>query len=279
MPRGRTGNRSKSLGLHAPGARVLRGGGVLGCALAACALAACALPAASRIERTTTTSGSSSGAAGGTGGSAGAGGAVATGGGGAGGGGEGGKDPCPNSAQVIFDAVEDTTLDSGSPTAPNGSSLSLPVADAVGQIERSLVRFDLDTLPASATVCLAGLVLKVVTCPLGDVPLRVHTVTTPWTEADATWTEAGLGTPWTGGDFLPGPSASFTVLVNECAPNAEIGLVVTTDVAAMHAGAVPNHGWLLKDAVESAGGQFLSLGSREGASSARPQLNVIYSLP
>ena len=230
-------------------------------AASALGLAACVLPAATKGDRVTTTSSTSSGG-GGAGPSS-------------GGGGGAGDDACPNSKQVIIDADRDATLDSLNPATPMGASMSLVVADGVGAVQRGLVHFDLSAVPSSATICLGGLQLHIESCNPATTPLKVHALTSPWLESSATWLQGEPGVAWAGGAFGATPTASYTVLA--CSAPTEIGVEVTADVAAFVAGTQPNYGWLLKDAPESSGGQFVAFGSRE--SSTPPKLNVIYSQP
>ncbi|MEK9660014.1 MAG: DNRLRE domain-containing protein, partial [Chloroflexota bacterium] len=98
-----------------------------------------------------------------------------------------------------------------------------------GNERRALVRFDLSSIPADATVTSVRLELTVDRTQAGPLSYGLHRVTTSWSEgvenagdsegrgasnpSGATWTRATLTTHWgaPGGDFETNASGSATV--------------------------------------------------------------------
>ena len=71
-----------------------------------------------------------------------------------------------------------------------------------GPTNRSVVRFNLSTIPSDAYAKTGTLSLFVVTAP-GSRFYNAHQITASWLEGEVTWNSRLTGTPWTtpGGDF------------------------------------------------------------------------------
>jgi hypothetical protein len=140
---------------------------------------------------------------------------------------------------------------------------------------RSLLRFDLSSIPAGAQVHSATLRLRALRAPGEDVEFSVHAVRRPWAADGATWTNASASTPWQnpGGDYAPVGSATIPFAgsssVHEwdvtslarawlLAPGDNLGMLVRTDLEGSPAG--------------------MEFGSSEhSTASYRPMLEILYS--
>ncbi|WP_437828239.1 DNRLRE domain-containing protein [Sorangium sp. So ce1153] len=161
--------------------------------------------------------------------------------------------------------VADATIWQVSPTWNDGASTTLTTGTGTGGVRRSLVRFNLAGLPASAQIASATLSVYQ-TYKLDSSAVRVHRVTAPWSESAITWGNSG------GGHFDPAVEASFAA----GGPGGTTGfrnIDVTALAQAWVSGAQGNHGVLLEeDAVTRS-----TVRSSESASAAeRPALTVCY---
>jgi hypothetical protein len=162
---------------------------------------------------------------------------------------------------------------------------------------RTLLRFDLSSIPTNATVVSATLTLQVTRVPgaLGTVNHAVHRLTASWVEGTVVGSGAGgqaiAGTtswnsrehpsvPWTtpGGDFFPSASATAT-LAPVLGPVSWNGTALKADVQAWVTGSQPNYGWII------IGDETVNPSAREYAAkenttpAIRPSLAVQYTLP
>jgi hypothetical protein len=183
--------------------------------------------------------------------------------------------PTPTPASVTLSAAQDAWIDAGNVTQNKGSDAKLRVKSS-GPVRRTLVRFDLSSIPTGSCVISASLKLKLTNFGASPRTYEVRPLTAPWTEAGVTWSNRQTGTPWTtaGGDCGAATSSAATGTTN--APVMTWN--VKTDVAAFVVGTASNFGWLVKDASEGAGGIEFQFASKEnGTASSRPQLVVAYT--
>ena len=98
-----------------------------------------------------------------------------------------------------FNPSQDTVISAGQPTSGQGQSAMLYFGG--NDVLRSPVKFDLSTIATSGTVEKATLssISSRSRAAARPADLQAFEITTPWTEATATWK-----TPWTnkGGDFI-----------------------------------------------------------------------------
>ncbi|WP_437501363.1 DNRLRE domain-containing protein [Sorangium sp. So ce1099] len=162
--------------------------------------------------------------------------------------------------------VADATLWQASPTWNDGASTTLTTGTGTGGVRRSLLRFDLAGIPASAQIASATLAIYQ-TYKIDSSAVHVHRVTAPWSESAVTWGNAGGG-----GQFDPAVEASFTT----GGPGGTTGfrnVDVTALAQAWASGKLGNHGVLLEEAAVTRS----TLRSSESASAAeRPALTVCY---
>ena len=202
--------------------------------------------------------------------------------------------------QVMLTAVRDNTL-----YETNDGSTSNGVGDYlfVGRVgptgggarRRALVRFDLGTIPAGATITSASLRMNVSKTTNGDQTVNVRRVTADWgegtsnansnegsgaasTTGDATWIHRFKATSnWTtpGGDMAGVVSAGN--VVGGVGPYTWSGTQMVADIQGWLTTPSTNFGWILVGD-ESTTNTSKRFDSRENPTSAnRPQLTVNYT--
>jgi hypothetical protein len=171
-----------------------------------------------------------------------------------------------------------------------GAEEELLVNSYVDKDKRTLVQFDVSSIPSGAAIDSATLSLYMYDAP-GNGAHRnrtheVHRLTNSWVEGTGyqigvpsdgvTWINRSTGVTWDnpGGDYHP------TVTDNTTTGLDNNGIWLTWDVALdvqQFVGDVPNYGWLIKDETESCGLQYEAwFRSREYAAdpTLRPKLEV-----
>ncbi|HZH04317.1 MAG TPA: PA14 domain-containing protein, partial [Myxococcaceae bacterium] len=188
------------------------------------------------------------------------------------------------SAPVTVDiaVAADTSLQESSPTANFGSDATLKAdRDAPSgsrQSNNALLRFDLASIPANATVQSVKLSVHVTNVTSGEgyflYPLR-----RAWDASQATWTQALGGTSWSAagargtedrgtaalGTVLPTASGRHEVTLNAAGISAVQGWVTTP---------ASNFGFVIDANTNQDGVEFES-----SRATNRPQLSVTYALP
>jgi glucose/arabinose dehydrogenase len=201
----------------------------------------------------------------------------------------------PDPVEISLEPARDTVLFSESGSLSNGSGPHLFAGRTnTAALRRSLLAFDLSSVPADSTVSAATLTLGMTKTVTGASDLSLHRVTADWGEAgsdsgspggggapaqvgDATWTRSFFDTvSWTaeGGDFVASESA--TAGVGGIGDYSWSAAAMIDDVQAWIDGAEANHGWLLRgDETATSAKRFAS---RENPVAAdRPTLNVTYT--
>jgi len=183
---------------------------------------------------------------------------------------------------VSLDATQDAWIQQDSVTRNKGNDTGLHVKSASGKLRRALLQFDLTSI--SPTACIGSATLKLTLTKVQSKArtYAVHRVTASWTEGNGasnsgvTWSRRDGVTVWgsAGGDFAPTATATTpTGTTNGVALEWD----VTGDVRAMLAGAVPNTGWLLKDADEGSSVELVFASRENGTIQKRPQLMVTFA--
>jgi hypothetical protein len=190
---------------------------------------------------------------------------------------DGGPDAAPGGTTISLVASADTMIDSSTPNQTAGSSTDLRT-DA-SPLRFAMMRFDLSSIPAGATILSAN--LTVWTTTAGGLTMGstdVYRLLEDWNEAKADWTNRDPGHNWTtAGAQSPGsrdasPIANFTPAAND-----------TQYVVALPASVV--QGWLASPGSND-GIVFVNrdtpnlsviLVSKEGADATKhPRLDVTY---
>jgi spore coat protein A len=201
--------------------------------------------------------------------------------------------PCGTAPTTItLQALKDNSMYSESGTVNNGAGTNLFAGIRQGNMRRSLLGFDLSSVPAGVTITAAELRMNATTVNSAQT-ITVHRVNAAWGEGTATGNLNGGGTAsagsatwthrlyntdlWTtaGGDLQSTASASLNVAtagaVNLASANLISDVQMWIDMPAM------NHGWIIR-ANEVTNNTNISLASRENATAnLRPQLVITYT--
>ena len=170
----------------------------------------------------------------------------------------------PSSADAYIDRLY-STYNYGSSSYLNVRSYTRYVR--LHYDRRSLVQFDLSSVPAEATIQEANLMLYMSTAPSTSRTYEAYPVTSEWTEASVKWNNqpsiAASPTDSTGTGTTSGVWLSWDI---------------TANVKAWHSGSEPNFGTLIKDAQEGSSINYVgTFYSKEYATaSLRPKLEVTY---
>jgi len=193
-------------------------------------------------------------------------------------------------ATVQVSATQDSYIDADFPDLNYGSETALYVESYDAKQRRTLVHFDLPTIPPGAEFTSATLKLYYATFsharggnnPGGRI-YWAYRVTQPWTESGITWNKYDGTTSWTtaGGDYTETGGASLTM------PSSMprwIQWDVTTIVEAWIDDSQLNYGFIIKDADETMTVEnwvWVSFRSREYTNQPgkNPILEIIYTEP
>ena len=175
----------------------------------------------------------------------------------------------PADGVVSLTASEDTYVRGGGGSTSNfGSDVEIRVRSQGASSRRTLLKFDLTSIPTGASVSSA--ILKL--CPVIDVGAseagsvhEIYRATSAWSEATVTW------------NTQPPIAAQVTDLITLIqGPNC-YAFSVGADVQSWLSGA-SNDGWLVKDSNEGGTPAEVRYASREAVDPLmRPQLVVTYT--
>lgn len=211
---------------------------------------------------------------------------------------------CVTPVVVTLPAVLDNTLyenPAGNVSNGQGPNIYAGQTNAAG-VRRALVKFDVSSIPANATITIATLTLNLTqSISFGDTQ-SVHKVLAAWGEGasttgsteespggrganaapgDATWIfRLFPGTAWAaaGGDFVAASSASTTV-DGEPGPFTWTGASLAADVQSWLVTPASNFGWVVRG-IEGGGLNAKRYASSENPDEAlRPVLSVSYTVP
>ncbi|WP_437479435.1 DNRLRE domain-containing protein [Sorangium sp. So ce1014] len=173
---------------------------------------------------------------------------------------------CVTFRRGLDGGVADATIWQVSPSWNDGASTTLTTGTGTGGVRRSLLRFDLAGVPASAEIASATLSLYQ-TYKVESSAVRVHRATAPWSESTVTWSSFGAG-----GHFDPAIEASF-VTGGTGGTTGFRTVDVTALAQAWVSGAADNHGVLLEEAAVT---RSTLRSSESGSAAERPALTVCY---
>lgn len=199
----------------------------------------------------------------------------------------------------IYPATKDAWIAQDTQIRNYGTDNRLEIMSRSGTPDRnrrSLLAFDVSSIPAGAAVEDATLRLWLQTAPAAQRTYNVYSLTSPWLEGTGngannspavngvTWIERQFGNNlWTGAgpwDWVAGGGDFSGLTAATPTPNGsgEMNWDVAGDVGVWVSGAGVNHGWLIADSNENSGNsQRGRFGSRENGNAAqRPVLTVTY---
>jgi hypothetical protein len=181
----------------------------------------------------------------------------------------------------------DAQIRASSPTSNQGTagSMSLSCTSGGDRRQRSIIKFDLGSIPAGRKITSASLVLTNSATSSGTMTCYVYRVIRDWTETGVTWNKFDGVNAWTnpGGDAvgvtgaqLSNPYAAVT-LINGASANTLDSIDITQLVKDWYAGTA-NYGLLLDCPTEATGIYGHYWNTKEGSTSGYwPQLVVTYS--
>jgi hypothetical protein len=181
----------------------------------------------------------------------------------------------------------DTYIYSGSKNSNFGSNAVMGIGEdnnANNRFARSLLKFDLSSVPANATINSAVLSLWTDTdLSSNDRTIRVYRLKVPFNETQATWNIAANGTSWqTGGasgiNDRENTAIGATTILNNEALNLEKQIVLTpSKIQEMVGGSFVNRGFILVADSEQ-NDRFNYKTSDATSVSQRPKLVIQYTV-
>jgi len=182
----------------------------------------------------------------------------------------------------------DTWMNSAAPTATSGTSTSFRIGedDTTVSIRRGLLKFDVSSIPVTATVTGATLTLTTSAADqaANDATINVYPDLRAWSEANATWNVWDTGNNWTtggsgsaGNDFTDTVMGTFTVTNGVATGTAFTFTLSTSVVQGWVDGGLANNGMLLRTEAE-VDDLYLFATSDNSTVARRPKLVVDYSL-
>jgi large repetitive protein len=166
-----------------------------------------------------------------------------------------GDDTCTETTMAL-PAEADSWVNQVAPTANHGNDTGLRVSTKNRNLARSLVRFDLESVPPECEIIDARLRLFATSARTGRT-LEALRVTAPWTESGVTWNNQ--------------PSTSGPAATTQSGPGYR-EWAVTPQVTAMRVGL--NGGFLVRDAVESGNSEQVFASRESSATNQAPQLVI-----
>lgn len=187
-----------------------------------------------------------------------------------------------HAATAVLTSTQDTFIMNNAASSNLGNLTRFAIEGDISQLKRSLLLFDLSSIPAGATITSATLTLEKISSDIATDSISVHAITRSWVEGDGT---AGSGTTWNtydgasswttgGGDFNVTASATTVVTAAAGPQDWDLTSLVQDWVDSVQV----NYGVLLKREPEAKSAQPLHYFSSRELTPA-PQLTVVYSLP
>jgi RHS repeat-associated protein len=180
----------------------------------------------------------------------------------------------------------DTYIDNGSATSNYGTEVSLRIGEGNGStndLNRSLIKFDLSSIPANATITSATLSLWTSNdLSDNDRTIRVYRLKVPFVEGEATWNESASGVSWQSAgasganDRESTDIGSVLVVANEASGTEKQISLNTTKIQEMVSGTFTNNGFIIIADTEL-NDRFNYKSSDSSTSSQRPKLVIQYT--
>lgn len=185
-------------------------------------------------------------------------------------------------------AGKDTWLASNAATFNFGVNARLVIGlEAAGPTRTSLIRFDVSSIPSSASITSAVLTYNVATS-FGTQNLVFYRVLVDWDEGalnnaagTASWNQRIAATNWnTAGCRGSGTDRAASSTATAVNPAVGVGNIdLTPDVVLWVAGSATNFGWQIDYSSVVVNNLKNLYSSDDATASLRPQLDVIYTVP
>lgn len=170
--------------------------------------------------------------------------------------------PPPESATIELLADADTYAWSANPTTNYGTDTGLLVRDPIGVTQDRISYLRVDLAPIPADISIDSAILHLYSVPgSSPLPVKVHAVTTPWSELSLTW------------NIRPVPGALLGTM-QVLTAGVYYQLDLTSHVQALYTAGADLDLALLDD---TSANLLVRFGSRNGATN-RPKLVVTYSV-
>ena len=172
------------------------------------------------------------------------------------------------------DESEDAEIWAQSPDNNYGDADKTWVSSAASDTTRSLLRFDIASIPMGAKIIQASMSLQRQSGSAPDEPISAHRITNDWSENSVTWNWRKTGRNWNtgGGDY--DNTAIATTLVGGSG-NQRFNWDITSLVQDWVNGSFPNYGVILVAGVAGMVGERFYT-SDESYEDRRPRLSVTY---
>ncbi|MCH7229043.1 SdrD B-like domain-containing protein, partial [Haloferula sp. A504] len=184
-----------------------------------------------------------------------------------------------SSGSLTLTSVADNEIWSDKPDDNYGTLKEMWIERTNSYLNRLLLRFDLSSIPAEATIDSAVMTLEQKSgARENDNPaIAAHRLTQPWTELGSSWNSRSAGTPWTnpGGDGDYDPVATWTTNVTSDDP---YDWTLTPLVQGWVNGAYPNYGVIMRLPDQATDVEHEFYTREEGTESRRPKLAVSYTV-
>jgi RHS repeat-associated protein len=155
--------------------------------------------------------------------------------------------------------------------------------NATDKVARSLIKFDLSSIPSNATITSATLSLWTDTdFSDNDRTIRVYRLKVPFNESQATWNEASTGTSWqspgaSGTNDREGAAIGYVLIPYNQALDVEKQIPLSTaEIQEMVNGTFTNNGFIIIADTED-NDRFSYRTSDASAATKRPKLVIEYS--
>jgi uncharacterized repeat protein (TIGR01451 family) len=176
-----------------------------------------------------------------------------------------------SSPTITLTATGDTWIQENNPSQNNGADSNLHVKPDSSVAFRTLIQFDLSSIPPATPISCAAILLFEKDSDT-DQTIYIHQVNASWLESQATWNNRTSTNPWAsaGGDYASSSAASFVPDVSSTLQEVNITALVQDWVDTP----ASNFGVLLRS--ETSGGNTdIQFGSLE-SSDPVPRLIVEY---
>jgi hypothetical protein len=176
-------------------------------------------------------------------------------------------------------AGQDAFIKQDRPDEKKGGDKELRVKTENGKLNRSLLQFDLSSLPPDVIINSATLSLYVKEVKDGSVTINAHELTDSWTEAEVTWKarDKAASSLW----VTPGGDYNSTVVASKYLAKDTKNVWADWDITSLVADWVSNpstnYGLILESPVTSPKSEAKFKSSDDGTASQRPKLEVCYS--
>lgn len=182
-------------------------------------------------------------------------------------------------------AKEDTYIDENNPSKNYGNCKELFVGTKSSKKRRAILKFDVSSIPADATIISAEVFMKKIGGTNTSTSLGAYLMTSSWVENAGgcsgnslapNWTQRAAGTNWgsTGGDFN-----NTAVSTTNVASNGNYSWNVLSAVQNWISNPSNNRGLMIRTVNEGINNEFKFSSSEEGKTADRPYLNVVYQVP